>query len=113
VTSIRARTAQAAWQAYQGTEFRDLAAAVHPTALRNLLAAASEAEVLEELFILLEYQVGRNVLDKRMCEYLFKSIEAQVKLLTSSSSTDKDRLDVARSYLTHVVRLHRAITPQR
>mgnify|MGYP000982495613 CR=1 FL=1 len=108
MTSVRAKTARAAWEAYQAPAFKKLASEVNPTTLRNLLAASGEAEILEELFILLEYQVGRKVLPAEFRDHLRDAINAQIKA-NAAAGDDAQRLEVARSYLTHVTRLHRAI----
>lgn len=108
--AIRASTAKAAWQAYQGEAFKALIRPAKHTALRNLLTAAGEAEVLEELYILFAYQVGRKLLDAALEQELRRAIDAQVNALPADHRGDDGlRLTVAHTYLAHVVRLHRAL----
>lgn len=110
--ALRAASARRAWEAYGRPEFPEVAKGENPTALRNLLGAALEAEVLEELYILLEYQLGRGILrSPRFVDLVKEGIEGLIR--EAKATTDAEKLAAARVYLTHVVQLHRAIKEAR
>jgi len=113
--SINASMAKHAWTLFGDPELKEQLKQVKTNALRNLLHASMEAELLEELLIALEYQKGRKLIaapvaDRLMAE-LKKKADEEAKAAQGSAAeeVERRRLVAARSLLGHLVRLHRTV----
>lgn len=119
--NMNAEMARKVWKLFEnGNSFRSALAKIPHTAIRNILSASKEAQVPEEIYILLQYQEGRKILSADARTELEKQLKG---LCTQSAQFQK--LDVLNSqqehviqeelkkvcaFLGHVVRMHRAIT---
>jgi hypothetical protein len=112
----RGAAARRVWSTFSKSETLDVMKgqdAPNVTALRNLLRASQHAVVLEEFWILLDYQKGRRTLAEAVTRLIKQEVEAVIadtKVSGPTAGTDGDpRLQVASMVLGNIVRLHRAL----
>ncbi len=104
-TPHRAELAKQAWEMFKpGTNSANTLAKASPSAMRNLLAEALSATVVEEVQIHLAYQGARKVLPDEATDALQKGIDKAL----ADVRGDEARIEALRTWLGFVVRLHRA-----
>ena len=109
--NIRKAMARQAWKLLEDDSFKKLLTdKVSSTGLRNLLAVAGEAVVLEELRIVLAYQKGRGQVGAKLAERLETELQLlpgqpALKNLPEGPERDDPLLVAARELLANLVRL--------
>lgn len=105
-SSPRADAAAKAWTLFQDKAFVDPIKRVLPTTIRTLAAVANAAEVPEELYIVLRYQMGRKQLPAEVGAALLSAVQREAD---DARKAGQDPMQRLRQFLGHTVRLHRSV----
>ena len=100
-SSHKARAAERALNLYNDEKLRSELDEMTTTALRNLVAAANSAEVLEQLQILVLYQRKRRHVSPPVGDLLAKAF-AEIR----DGAGEEDPMPEIRDYLANLARLH-------
>ncbi len=112
---IRKAMARRAWALVESQSFQaSLKEKVSSTGIRNLLAVAGEAVVLEELLIVLGYQKGRNQIGAKLANEFTTNLQAlatmaPLKQLQDGPEKDSLVLVAARDLLANLVKLQTSL----